>query len=75
MEMTREQFVEFTTKNIDWIHVIERHIDRRLTDEEVLMLKDMIVLNGWENYVEEQKELMIAIHTANSNFMEGISNA
>lgn len=71
--LTNEELVEFTTNNLSWIHIIEKSICRRMTEEDIYKMYEMVMLNGWLTYANDQAELMNDIRDATSNFIEGIA--
>lgn len=71
-EITDEVLDSFVRDNLGWIHIVERGIERRMNREELVMLFNMVQLNGWENYVANQEELMNNVRIATTNFIEGI---
>ena len=73
MESISDEVLDsFVRDNLGWIHIVERGIDRRMNREELVMLFDMVHLNGWENYATSQEELMNNVRIATTNFIEGI---
>jgi len=49
MQVDNEKIV---TENMMLVHVIERDLGRRLTDEEIESFATMLVANGWEHHQE-----------------------
>ena len=73
MESISDEVLDsFVRDNLGWIHIVERGIDRRMNREELVMLFDMVHLNGCENYATSQEELMNNVRIATTNFIEGI---
>lgn len=73
MESISDEVLDsFVRDNLGWIHIVERGIDRRMNREELVMLFDMVHLNGWDNYAISQEELMNNVRIATTNFIEGI---
>jgi len=63
-----EILAEFAKVHLSWIHQVEQMANRRLTDHEVLALRDLEQVNDFDKRLEVLRE----INTATTNFVEGI---
>ncbi len=73
MEVTNEELDEFCIEHLNWIHSIEAMVNRRLTEQEILALREMTIVYGFDARIAELSTLTQDINEATKNFVEGIT--
>jgi hypothetical protein len=67
-----EELAEFAKTHLGWIHAIEQMANRRITDEEVAILRDLTIVNDFDSRLESLATLTEEINETTRNFVEGI---
>ena len=67
-----EGLAEFAKTHLGWIHAIEQMANRRITDEEVEILRYLTIVKEFDSRLESLATLTEEINETTRKFVEGL---